>query len=303
MTATRTAVGWNSARQWSLAASLVVALWATGVQDSVAQDSVDRDATSVATESTGSAESTGSETPAGPTVPMLGEGTPIGMGSLFDIVAQGGWLMAPIVAASFMFLLFALERAVALRRSRVIPHAFTKRFLHQLREDELDQEQALRICEESNSPTASVFAHAVRKWGCPAVEVEQAVLDGGERAVNHLRRYLRVINGIATVTPLLGLLGTVVGMIRAFNAISTSGAMGRPELLAAGISQALLTTAAGLTVAIPALICYMYFVGKVDQHIIDIDALGQQVVQRISAEAIAAESKKKAPSSKRQAAA
>ncbi len=104
-------------------------------------------------------------------------------------------------------------------------------------------------------------------------------------------------NGVATVTPLLGMLGTVVGMIRAFNAIATSDAMGRPELLASGISQALLTTAAGLSVAIPALICYMFFVSRVDRLIIDIDALGQELVEMVSAGEIE-EVKNKVPAPK-----
>ncbi len=97
-------------------------------------------------------------------------------------------------------------------------------------------------------------------------------------------RYVRLFNGISTISPLLGLLGTVLGMISAFNTIVTAGAMGRPELLAGGIGQALLTTAAGLTVAIPALIAYLYFISRVDQLIITIDSLGQQVVDLISAE-------------------
>ncbi len=204
--------------------------------------------------------------------------------NLLDIFEEGGLLMLPLVACSFILLVFVFERLISLRRGRVIPRPFVKRFLHQLREGDLDQEAALAICEENRSPVAYVFAAAVRKWGRPAVEVEQALLDAGERAVNGLRKYLRVFNGVATVSPLLGLLGTVVGMISAFNTIATSSAMGRPELLASGISQALLTTAAGLTIAIPALICYLFFVSRVDQLIIEIDALGQQVVEIISAE-------------------
>ena len=89
-----------------------------------------------------------------------------------------------------------------------------------------------------------------------------------------LRRYLRLFNAIATISPLLGLLGTVFGMIRLFNQISSSDAMGRTELLAGGISEALLTTAGGLSVAIPALCIYLLFVGRVDRLLIDIDALG-----------------------------
>lgn len=216
---------------------------------------------------------------------------PIPTRNLFGIVQDGGVLMMPIVFCSFLLVMFVFERSISLRRARVIPPPFVKRVLHQLRAGELEPDEALVICEENSSAVAEVFAAAMRKWGRPAVEVEQAILDAGERAANGLRRYLRVFNGIATVCPLLGLLGTVVGMIQAFNAIATSQAMGRPELLAGGISQALLTTAAGLSVAIPALICYLFFVSRVDQLIIQIDALGQELVSIISADGQAAQTK------------
>ena len=215
--------------------------------------------------------------------PVVNE-EPIPTQNLWDIVRDGGPLMVPIAFCSLVLVAFVFERAVSLRRGRVIPGPFVTRFIQQMREGELDRDKALALCLENGSPVADVFAGAVRKWGRPAVEVEQAIIDAGERATNGLRRYLRVLNGVATISPLLGLLGTVVGMIRAFNAIATSDAMGRPELLASGISQALLTTAAGLSVAIPALIFYMFFVSRVDRLIIDIDALGQDLVQMISAE-------------------
>jgi biopolymer transport protein ExbB len=141
------------------------------------------------------------------------------------------------------------------------------------------------VCEENGSPVARVFAAAAKKWGRPAVEIEQAIIDTGERVVHELRRYLRVFNGIATVGPMLGLLGTVCGMIRAFNDIASSDAMGRPELLAKGISEALLTTAMGLAVAVPALVLYWWFVSVIDRLTVRIDTLGQDVVSLISAEA------------------
>ncbi len=211
---------------------------------------------------------------------------PIPTKSLWDMVLAGGPLLAPILVGSFILMIFVFERTVSLRRGRVIPGPFVKRLLLQLREDQLGREPALERCEENSSHVAKVLAAGLRKWGRPAVEVEQAILDEGERAANVLRRYLRVINGVATVCPLLGLLGTVWGMMEAFNAIATSSAMGRPELLASGISQALLTTAAGLFVAIPALIFYLFFVGRVDRLIMDIDSLGQELVGLISAEAV-----------------
>jgi biopolymer transport protein ExbB len=205
--------------------------------------------------------------------------------SMFDMLVAGGPLVIPILLASFVMLLIVFERMISLRRRRVVPRLFIERFLLQLRENALDRGEALGRCEEDSSHVARVFAAAVRKWGKPAVEVEQAVLDEGERIANVLRRYLRVLNGVSTVSPLLGLLGTVWGMIQSFNVIATSPAMGRAEMLAGGISVALITTAAGLLVAIPALIFYLYFVGRVDRLVMEIDHHGQEVVNLISFEA------------------
>ena len=215
--------------------------------------------------------------------PLVDE-IPIPTKNLLQVVRDGGPLMVPIAVCSFALLVFVFERAISLRRGRVIPRPFVKLFLQQLREEQLDRAKALELCQQNQSPVSEVFAAAVNKWGRPSVEVEQAIIDAGERVTTGLRRYLRLFNGISTICPLLGLLGTVLGMISAFNAIATADAMGRPEQLAAGISQALLTTAAGLSVAIPALIAYLFFVGRVDRLIIEIDSHGQQLVDLISAE-------------------
>jgi biopolymer transport protein ExbB len=207
--------------------------------------------------------------------------------NLFSKFRDGGLLMVPILACSFILLVFAFERAISLRRGRIIPAPFVKRFLHQLREGKLDRDAALELCEESRSTTSDVFAAALRKWGRPEVEVEQAFLDAGERAAVSMRRYLRLFSTISTLSPLLGLLGTVFGMIRIFEEISTSDAMGRAEMLAGGISEAMLTTAGGLSVAIPAMIFYSYFASRVDRLVTEIDRLGQEVVPLVSAEALA----------------
>lgn len=204
--------------------------------------------------------------------------------SLFDHVADGGLLLGPIVLASVVMLVVALERLVALRRSAVVPKPFIKCFLSQIREGE-QQDGALVLCEANNSHISQVFEAGVRRWGKPAVEVEQAILDEGERSANRLRRNLRVLNGVAQVCPLMGLLGTVCGMMEAFDSIAGASAMGRPELLAGGIRAALLSTAAGLSVAIPALILYLHFVGRVDTLVMEIDRRGQELVNLISAEA------------------
>jgi biopolymer transport protein ExbB len=211
-----------------------------------------------------------------------GQTSAIPVENLGAALRDGGPLLIPLGFCSFLLCVFVFERAISLRRGRVIPKPFVKRFLLQLSEGQLERKEALARCQENRSPVAEVFAAGVMKWHRPAVEVEQAMIDGGERVANSLRRYLRLFNGISTISPLVGLLGTVVGMIRAFNAIATADAMGRPELLAAGISQALLTTAAGLTVAIPAIIAYLFFASRVDRLIIDIDSLAQEVVHAIA---------------------
>lgn len=206
--------------------------------------------------------------------------------SLWEMFLAGGPLLLPIVLCSFVLLLVVFERTVSLRRRRVVPRLFAERFLLQTGEGALTKTEALERCLANDSHVASVFAAAVRKWGKPAVEVEQAVLDEGERMASEMRRFLRVINGVATVSPLMGLLGTVWGMMQAFEAIAGSSAMGRPDLLAGGISGALLSTAAGLSVAIPALILYLWFVGRVDMLVMEIDRYGQELVNLISAEAL-----------------
>lgn len=208
---------------------------------------------------------------------------------LADIVKSGGPLMIPIGICSFILVVFVFERFISLRKGRIIPGPFTKRFLEQLREGDLNQDAAIALCERDKSEMANVFKAGAQKWGRSSVEVEQAVLDEGERTSNRLRKYLRLINGIATVCPLLGLLGTVLGMIQAFDSIATvSATVTDPKaLIAVGISQALLTTAAGLTVAIPALIAYLFFSSRVDKHVMEIDALGMKVVNLISAEGLA----------------
>ena len=217
----------------------------------------------------------------------------VGSKRLLDIIRNGGPLMIPIGVCSFVLVVFVFERFISLRKTRILPRQFVKRFLQNLGEGKLDRQKALEQCEKNRSPVARVFRAGVVKWGKPAVEVEQAVLDAGERAATEMRRYMRMLNGIATVCPLLGLLGTVLGMIHAFDAIgSVDPAIADPKvLIATGISQALLTTAAGMSVAIPALIAYMYFSGRIDQRIVEIDAASQKVVNLISAEALAGQSK------------
>lgn len=228
-----------------------------------------------------------------PNGPLPEDGQPIKRNTVIpstpeDIIQEMGYFLLPFVIASIISMWFIIERLVILRSGRVIPRHFVSRFLKLLKDGKLNARSALKLCEENPSPIASVFAHGVRKWGKPSVEVEQAIIDGGERQLSQLRKHLRVINGVATVAPLMGLLGTVIGMIQAFNEIANSSAMGKAEELAVGIAMALLTTAFGLGIAIPSLIMYMYLAGRVDGLVMEMDQNAQDLVHLISAEGLAA---------------
>jgi biopolymer transport protein ExbB len=201
--------------------------------------------------------------------------------------ALGLPLLLTFLGTSVIAVWFTIERLVVLRRGRVIPRHFVERFLQNLEQGNLEPDQALTLCEENGSSIALIFAHGVRKWGKSSVEVEQAIIDGGERQVSQLRSHLRVLNAVAQITPLVGLLGTVIGMIQCFNEVAVSQAMGKADQLAGGIGIALLATAGGLVVAIPSLTMYMYLAGKVDALVMDMDLLAQNIVHLVSAEAIA----------------
>jgi hypothetical protein len=117
------------------------------------------------------------------------------------MLQRGGPVMWVLAFCSVVGLAFVFERMVALRKSRVIPKSFVTRFLQQVREGDLDRERAMAVCQGNPSPVAMVFGGAVRKWGRPAVEVEQAIIYSGERATYDLRRYLRVFTALAVMTP------------------------------------------------------------------------------------------------------
>lgn len=219
-----------------------------------------------------------------PTKPPAPKGIPR---EPIEVLYALGPFLYPLGLTSIIVVWFSIERLVVLRRGRVIPRPFVRRFFEHLEEGKLDPKSALKLCEENGSPIAWIFAHGLRKWGKSSVEVEQAIIDGGDRQVSQLRKHLRVLNGASTVAPLLGLLGTVVGMIESFNTIATKAAMGKSEELAAGIGLALLTTAVGLMIAIPALIMYMFLSGRVDALVIEMDGLAQELVDMISAEGLA----------------
>jgi biopolymer transport protein ExbB len=181
----------------------------------------------------------------------------------------GSWLMWPILLCSIVAMAIVIERFWALRLSRVLPPNLVKalhhwsqggRITHTITPDNL-----ARLAEQS--PLGRIVAAALLNRTQGREIVKESVEDTGRHVVHEMERFLNTLGTIAAISPLLGLLGTVFGMIQVFTVISVQGT-GNAESLAGGISTALITTAAGLTVAIPSLFFHRYFTGRVDELVI-----------------------------------
>lgn len=210
----------------------------------------------------------------------------VGRASIIALFASSNpmlWLMA---VCSVVTVGYTLERLVALRRGRVIPRDFANRFLERLTTGKLDRDRAMELCRANESPAARIFGNAVRHWGASAAVIRQAVDHDSAREVLDLRRNVRVLNGTATLAPLLGLLGTVIGMIQSFDAISGQVGGAKSEALAKGISLALVSTAMGLAIAIVSVAAYYFLLNRVDLLVRDLDDRVRQVIDHVSAEAL-----------------
>ncbi len=197
---------------------------------------------------------------------------------MLEIVIAGGWLMVPILLCSVIAVAIILERFLALRRNRVVPAGLPDQVRHWAAQEELDDKhiEQLRL----SSPLGRVLAAALEHRDRRREIIKEAVEDTGRQVVHSLERFLNTLGTIAGITPLLGLLGTVIGMIRVFSAILVHG-VGDPNEMAGGISEALITTAAGLTVAIPAFFFYRYFRGLVRDYVLQMEAQALQLLQAI----------------------
>jgi biopolymer transport protein ExbB len=194
--------------------------------------------------------------------------------SVWDFIVKGGPMMVPIAICSLIGLAVLTERLLTLRRSKVIPPDFMPGLHDVLEKHPGDQKKALAYCDNDQSPLARVFAAGVKRLGAPLEVLEKQIQEAGQREVLKLRRFVRALSVIAAITPLMGLLGTIFGMIKAFQTVAMSAdSLGRAELLAEGIYEAMITTAAGLTVAIPVLIGYHWISSTIERLVMEIDLM------------------------------
>jgi biopolymer transport protein ExbB len=187
---------------------------------------------------------------------------------MLEIVQAGGWLMLPIIACSIVAAAIILERLWTLQQTRVLPTDLTTEVWQWEKSRQLDRQRVQSL--HQGSPLGQILAAglSIRRLGRDIAK--ENIQDTGRHVVYELERYLNTLGTIAAISPLLGLLGTVIGMVKVFAAITVYG-VGNPGVLAGGISEALITTAAGLSVAIPSLIGYRYLRGKVDNLVVQME--------------------------------
>ena len=199
---------------------------------------------------------------------------------MLELVKSGGWLMAPIILCSIAAMAIIVERLWSLQRERVVPEDLVARAWRWVTTEELTDEriQALR----EGSPLGRVLAAGLDSRDLDRELMKESVEEVGRHVVHELERYLNALGTIAAITPLLGLLGTVIGMIKVFAVITAQG-VGEPRLLAGGISEALITTAAGLTVAIPSLLFHRVLRGRVDALVVTMEKEALRMVGALQA--------------------
>lgn len=195
---------------------------------------------------------------------------------MLEIVQSGGWLMVPILLCSIIAAAISVERLWTLQRSRITPKNLLSQVWGAMKNKEMDQQKLREL--RASSPLGQVLAAGIGNRQRGREVMKEAMEEVASQVSHDLERYLTSLGVIASISPLLGLLGTVVGMIKVFTALMLEGA-GNANVLAGGISQALITTAAGLSVAIPALMFHRFFLRRVDELMVIMEQEAVKLVE------------------------
>ncbi len=195
---------------------------------------------------------------------------------MLELIKAGGWLMWPILLCSIIAMAIIAERFWSLRKARIAPDDLVMRVWQWQKEGRLDAERVhyLRV----GSPLGMILATGLLNRKHSREVMKESIEEVGRHVAHELERFLNTLGTIASISPLLGLLGTVIGMIKVFTVITVQG-VGDPSVLSEGISEALLTTAAGLSVAIPSLMFHRYFQGRVNDLIVTMEQEALKMVE------------------------
>jgi Biopolymer transport proteins len=202
---------------------------------------------------------------------------------MFDIIQKGGAIMYPIILCSIIAFAIILERLHYLRRMKIDTIAFMNNIEGALKHNKVAE--AVKICEDTEGPIAAIVKAGILKYDRPRQEMREAIEDAGHQEVPRLERHIKILATIAHISPLLGLLGTVTGMVKAFQVIQARTIGLNPVSagdLAGGIWEALLTTAAGLIVAIPTIAAYHYLAARVQDFVFEMERSATELINILS---------------------
>ncbi len=200
---------------------------------------------------------------------------------MFELIKAGGWIMLPIILCSILALAIIVERIWTLQRKRVAPPSLVSDIWQQAKRGQLDARHIAEL--RAGSPLGRVLAAGLMNLNEDRQIMKESIEETGRHVVSELERYLNALGTIAAITPLLGLLGTVLGMIKVFTAISMVGT-GNTAVLAGGISEALITTVAGLSVAIPSLMFYRFFRARVEELVVTMEQQALKMIEILHGE-------------------
>jgi biopolymer transport protein ExbB len=202
------------------------------------------------------------------------------MEHIWDFFNKGGITMYPLLLCSVIGLAIAIEKLISLRHKKIIMPEVVS-VLENIKSAN-DIALAVSICENHTGPFASIIRIILENQALPRDEIKETLLDQGRQEVYQLEKGLGMLETIAGIAPLLGLLGTVLGILKVFNIISVMG-VGQATALAGGISEALITTIAGLFIGIPALVAYNYFTSKAEGLVLEIEKYSNHLLNKICA--------------------
>jgi len=200
---------------------------------------------------------------------------------MYELVVAGGWLMLPIILCSIVAMAIIVERLWTLRNQRVVPENLVAQVWKLHRDNAMTDAHIKTI--RDGSPLGRILAAGIVNRKHSREVMKETIEEVGRQVVHELERYLNTLGTIASISPLLGLLGTVIGMIKVFSAITMVG-VGNPGVLAGGISEALITTATGLSVAIPSVMFHRYLSGKVDRLVVVMEEEALKMVEVMQGE-------------------
>lgn len=205
---------------------------------------------------------------------------------MFELVQAGGWLMVPILLCSVISAAICVERFWTLRATQIVPKNLLVQVWNWIRSNEMDNKKLRDL--RAGSPLGQILAAGISNHKRGREQMKESIEEVAGHVVHEMERYLNTLGTVAAVTPLLGLLGTVIGMIKVFTAIKLEGT-GNAAVLAGGISEALITTAAGLSVAIPSLFFFRFFQRRVDELVITMEQEALKLVEVLNGDRANAE--------------